>query len=339
MKLNPVEFRAYKLRLEKSDRSSCDKVVEEILSFGDFPDELVPTLIDAIEEGKYIFSQRICSVIEYTQSTELLELAVSKERLLGIREQARLLKMGFYLPEIEKRLLDTLYEGYQKDSDPFRCDIVEAMAVRGTRDSLELLEVIDYELTPAVKQRKAQALQSPPSLEGRMSIEMAMKSLELQQAISFLEKVRNGIESISARIRDIEQTSDTELKVLNSAIMPSKELQYIKEIQKKANYCLKTNPEESLNCARKVAEGLCLELARMNNITFGRNEKLDTYINKLKREGHIPDHIAVYMQTIRGFGNIGSHYQKPESKDHLSKAAMSCVDSMNFVMEWFESNL
>ena len=208
--MHPIELRAYKLKIETGDTNTVNEAIEEILeilSQGEFPADLIASVLKALREGKYITAENLCRVIIAAGSVELFDVAETRS-VLGRLEYARLFALGFPHGALESRMCRELYQCFQKDDEPMRRVIVEAMKTAGSQESLDMLEVVHYELAPKVSRRKydllkARCPQGDPA--GQL-----IAALELNSTEAFLKTVADASRAIRARVhRSHEDTGDT----------------------------------------------------------------------------------------------------------------------------------
>lgn len=193
--MNPTELLSYRLKIENSDTWLLNDTLTQITTLGDFPPELLPCVIDALELNKSILPENLCSILMSTKSAKLCQIAQSKD-LLSNYELVKLLKSGFPARSIENKLCDVLYKCFKDDCDPMRSAIVDAMKVNGQIESLNLLKVIKYELAPTIPDRRYDLQNSSPE----DSPEDFLEAIKLNATIQFLEKVTGAISSIANRI-------------------------------------------------------------------------------------------------------------------------------------------
>ncbi len=207
--MNPIELRTYKLQIEHSDGLTTNDIIDEILVHGNFPDELVPPVIEALRAGKYIHYNSICDILLSTKSKDLYQFVKTKKRLSNW-DLVRLLSAGYPDPEIESKLCKVLYKCFKDNTDFLRSEIVEAMGKHGTKESMEILEVIEYELDPIIQVRKIEITAQPePEAEIKLTnLKQHLPVLELKCMVTFFEKVRKAKANIYKRIK-ISKTNES----------------------------------------------------------------------------------------------------------------------------------
>jgi hypothetical protein len=334
--MHPIELQSYKLKIEQSKDLHLNDTLTQIVTLGDFPTELLTSLINALKMGEHVLPETLCSILISTKSKDLYQMALSHGSL-GNWELVRLLENGFPSRDIETKLCGELYKCFKDDSQPLRSAIVKAMSFYGGAESLKLLEVIEYELAPTIPVRKYD-LTTTPSQEA--AIEDIIEAMELNSSEGFLQKLREAKEKISNTLKSNLPVSEGEQ--FASPAPPI--FDRISTLQQRAKEYLSTDPESSLNNARKVAEVICKDLYITSGLEatskrpYDSFKQLEELINTLEKNKIITNSILIHLNTMQHFGNFGSHDQGQESIAFTSEMAEPCLKALDTIIKWFKES-
>jgi hypothetical protein len=95
-----------------------------------------------------------------------------------------------------------------------------------------------------------------------------------------------------------------------------------------------TDPGTALNHARKTAEAICTVIFSQEISTSFQELSLDESLKQLKKQGILPRKTLIAMETVKNYGNFGSHYQDGEPVVGLADAR-PCLLALVQVTEWF----
>ena len=113
----------------------------------------------------------------------------------------------------------------------------------------------------------------------------------------------------------------------------------IKQLYEKAINYQSTDPEASLQNARRTAEGICQQVYIIKGLDKSgkpvQKLMLNDLIQTLFRNKAIPPHITVPLGTIQAFGNFASHYQGEEYKYITEEYIKPGVEALTTVYNWF----
>lgn len=337
--MNSTEIKAYKLRIEKSSGQSINDIINEIVSQKEFPIELVASVIEALNKGQVILSDLIYEIIILTKCKDLYQLAESKN-ILSEWDYIHLFKSGYLEDGIEIKVCDLLYNCYEDNANPQRRAILEAMKKYGTKQSFDILEVIEYELEPSAIISKIE--------QGTLSkSEFIIKeNIERKSQISFFDLVKIVKSKVYKRINTSKpHNPEFDLTKKNGVtFFDNTEESYIEKrldiLQKRAFDYLGNDPESAMNQARKAAEAICKDIytkEKIGNKPANRQE-LNELITSLNQKKILPRQVYIHLANIRDLGNFGSHDQGEESKDITMRTAIPCIESLKNVIAWYKDN-
>ncbi len=106
---------------------------------------------------------------------------------------------------------------------------------------------------------------------------------------------------------------------------------------KRADEYKLSDPESSLNQARKAAELICKELYDDSDES-GRPSNsmtLNELMEQLERRGVISKITTLHLRTVRDYGNFGSHDQGEESLNVTSEMITPCLAALICLGEWW----
>src|SRR3989304_3626605 len=210
--MGPVELHSYILKIQNTYGLALNNTLDEIFSMGDFPNELIPSIITAVKSGKGIPAKSMCNILIFTKDPSLYRLAKSKDLLSGW-ELTRLFIEGFTIPEIEEDLCQEIYKYFKEDSQPLRNEIVKAMAEHGGKASLDMLKVINYELAPTLPEHKYDIFKNSMSSENNK--DSFLKEFSLIALEEFINQVQMAIDKISKRIEVYEDAMSSVSAITN----------------------------------------------------------------------------------------------------------------------------
>lgn len=339
--MNSTEIKAYKLRIENSSGQYLNDIIHEILDYGDFPIELVGSVIEAINnKGENILSNSICRIILLTKFKVLYQVAESKKLLCGW-DYIYLFKDGYLEGGIERKMCEMLFNCFKDNANPQRRAIVEAMENYGTKESFDMLDVIEFELEPSAIISK---IEQEIVLESESNIQ---ENIEIKSSISFFDLVKIVKLKIYKRINSSKSDkSDFDLnkkkgETLFDNVKKSDIEKRLNILQKRAVDYLENDPESAMNQARKAAEAICKEIytkEKIGNKPANRQD-LNELITALNQKKILPRQIYIHLTTIRDLGNFGSHDQGEESKDITSRTAIPCIESLKNIIDWYRDKI
>ena len=103
-----------------------------------------------------------------------------------------------------------------------------------------------------------------------------------------------------------------------------------------------TEPDGALGASRKALEGLVLDLSQRWDVTVsdkgrGRSPVVQR-LNKFSE--HAPKLICEHLDTLRRYGNLGSHRQKHKwDRQRLAEGATISLEAWLYILMWLEAEL
>ncbi len=114
-----------------------------------------------------------------------------------------------------------------------------------------------------------------------------------------------------------------------------KEVERIKKMYEKTIAYEETDPEVSLQQARKAAEAICKNLY-INEVNSNPGKlMLDELIRKLIENKVIPQKIVVPLRTIQGYGNLAAHDNGDDPDSITSEYIQPCIGSLSTLVSWY----
>jgi len=117
----------------------------------------------------------------------------------------------------------------------------------------------------------------------------------------------------------------------------NRDIDRIKELMEKANEFKNSDPSSALNKSRIIAEAICRLVYSLEHPEIDERIVREKTLNELiiilyDRENLIPKIIAINLNTIKAFGNFGSHDQH---NSYNNTSFQPCFEALTIVTEWF----
>ena len=276
-------------------------------------------------------------------------------------DQAALFEAGYGGAEIEYRLCAQLYEIYADNAQPLRRSIVEALVEHGGVKSLEMLEVIKFEIAPDLKSKTVvvNAFNQAGADDEYIDVKKLLYVTLARSLGNFSERVELAITTISKRLSTPSTAPQTEVKsvlppsdlieaipVNQTTVVPHSRMGKVEFYLSKAEKFKDSDPPESLNNARKSAEAICKDLLdestwKATSTAQGAKPgeayvQLEDMLSDLRRRKVIPAHIDKYLSSLQSFGNLASHDQEIDPEHINSSMAASILLQVRSVVSWFK---
>jgi len=199
----PLVLRQLRRRLARCESESFEEQVEmvkQILDLGKEAESLMPLLIEKYRSDKLIISPLwLVDLYVNTHDASLLQVMVEKHQLPtcdspdGIFQLCKLFDNG--LPFMEESILTFLAKNQL--AEPASLAAVKSLGKFGGELALEELEVVRYELSGELPEKKAKWMLSPEE-----DFKHIVARLEYGAHEEFLNEVRSAIACIKQRIKD-----------------------------------------------------------------------------------------------------------------------------------------
>jgi hypothetical protein len=356
--MTSIADKALILRISNS-ANKLDDLIDTVIKKTDVSpsvlDALDRRILETIEQSYVAWATVIPYLRKYVRS-ELFKSMNEKHPTSGY-ELAELFKAGYGGDEVEHKLCDSLYEVFPNNGNPLRSYILDALKERGQTESLEMLEVIKYELNPDVKTKRIVAksiLEEEVSEDDPSGIDKTLYMLEFQALFDFSKRVNSAIELILLRgVSKASISTDSlqvNVKVAGEAIQ-STVVNHVRQSRvdlyfSKAKSLLPEHPPESLNNMRKAAEAICKDIL---DETYEKKAEgkilkpasaftsLEDMVQELKRRKQISIDIEKYLASLQSFGNFGSHDQELDPEDISREMAGSILLHLKAVVDWYKA--
>ena len=203
LSVSPLNLAEIRLRLLHNTFGSQDsfEAIEELKTMGAHAAPLVPFLCDMYEKGRLFLSvEDIIELHLNTGNSDPIRACLRKgdHRKCGPWDQCRLLECGF--SEVEKDLLEYLWEHWHKSDSPERVQIVKTLGKCGGQKSLEMMEVIRYKLAGSVQERLAKSDGIP---EGELEqVDVFFEQVYVNADAGLLRDIRRAVDSLRERLSD-----------------------------------------------------------------------------------------------------------------------------------------
>lgn len=266
--MKPIEIKSYKYKIDNSVGNDINDIIREILNYGDFPEELLPSVIKSVRKGNYILSNLVCSIISKTNSMELYDYYKIKN-MFSDYDLSLLMKENYPDPDIEKSLCESLYKYYKDNSQPLRTIIVNSFRNHGTKISYDILDVIDYEFEPLYHLRKIEI--DNLSEEELSSPNQVLNITEFRAMKNFIEEIKKVKKEIYFRLesskseeylndeKDKEKKPDIAKFIIGEQIKHDEDIHYeFKEVKGK----------KPINSIKNTADEYVV--AYLNNYSSGK---------------------------------------------------------------------
>jgi hypothetical protein len=129
MEPTPIQISNVRLRLRaiRAFSRELTELLDEIDEMGEYSQQLVPDLMEAMKGAVYFPAIPLVSIIARLKSSELLDATLAQDDgtwALNTFDRCTLLTAGFL--QFEKQLLEELFQIFENDAEPRRSAIVEA---------------------------------------------------------------------------------------------------------------------------------------------------------------------------------------------------------------------
>lgn len=196
LEISNLRFRLRSLRNGQGGDSELQSVLDEIVTLKHHAAPLVPDLMDALKDGVLMPMAKLVEIITCLKSSELLAAAEAQHQgcgMLSTWDKCNLLRAGFL--QFQPQLLGELFDCFERDDEPRRDEIVDALAKSGTESAIEMLKVIEYRTAA-----RAAELSTEVNLSGSEAIfTQVMRGNHAGARKAFLEQVRAAIEAVKDR--------------------------------------------------------------------------------------------------------------------------------------------
>jgi len=187
-------------------------ILKSIEQLGAEGSALLPDLLTAIDRGLFLPPSSLVPIIALTKSSDLLKAALSQDQWIpDSLHYCALVEAGFI--EFEDKILRELRRIFERDDEPRRSVILEALAVSGTSKALETLEVI-----ASRTEERIFALTNDPELDAVAVGAMLHNGEFLPSKRGFLEKLQNVMRLIKDRSSDEPLIDERLVKTLDSDV-------------------------------------------------------------------------------------------------------------------------
>src|ERR1051325_10489971 len=210
-----------------SDATERYQILDEIAALGEDIVQVVPDLIAAIYRHIYFATTHLVPVIAKSKSAALLDAAQDQNHgnwPLNTFERCDLLRAGF--SQFQEGLARELIQIFDKDDDPRRSAIVDALADAGTVSSLEMLQAIEYRITQKIRKFEDE-MQSGKFVD--QTVTHFPSTLEQAARVSFLERVQRAISLVEKRPDPVVDTESPETLAVMAHVLFIDVVGYSKE--------------------------------------------------------------------------------------------------------------
>lgn len=358
--MSDIQTKSLLLRIQ-NEQNKLDDLINFVIKSQNVSssvfDALDKRILQTVTENYVSWS----TVIPYLRKEFRIELFKSmdeKHHASGF-ELAELYKLGYGGDEVESRLCKDLYDAYLRKGVQLYGHILDAMSKRGGTESLEMLQIIKFELDPILKTKQivVDSIERQIDEGESLSNENALNLIENRWLRDFTDAINVAINSITPHCVDSTKATKSNIKeVIQTNTKDSDEADTDKspnhqrklKIQRyllKAKELLPDHPPESLNNSRKAAEAICKDLIEESykSDTSGKLKpskgfsSLEDMLSEVRRRSLTPSHIDKYLGSIQSFGNLASHDQDDDPESITREMAQSILYHLEAVITWHNS--
>lgn len=260
-------------------------------------------------------------------------------------DAAELFKMGYGKEYFEDRLCKELYDTSKGKGLGMYTYIFEALSEYGGPKSLEMMEVIKYELYSVMKTNRivADAISDTFSEEKGFSVGELKQLIDAKFLSDFFPRLDSAIELL--RLRGIQLPDESPNDENISIQQHSGRNKRVKFYMKKTAELLPMHPSEALNNMRKAAEAICKDVldaafqagSNPNRKPAAAFSSLEDMINRMRKDGLIPSSIENCLSSLQSFGNFASHDQEEDPQNTSVEMAESTLQHLRTLVEWYET--
>jgi hypothetical protein len=317
-----------KRRIAAAQSFALTELTEEVAALAPpVPEELVAAIAERIEQGAYVVTGAVASLVAATRSRRLYVAA--REHVFGdCWALIKLLRADIPDPAIEKQLRNGLYRVYQDSAEPRRSEILRALVEHGSTDCLDDLEAMQYELAPKLQTLKlARDMASEPEhLDPRLSLEEQFHVVTRRADLVFGESLQSAIQ----RIRERGKLPANDWAATAAADHP---FAFAKAyIQRAEQHVAGQDYGAALNYCRKALEAALKSFVRRRGINIRKDGPIDKLelpplIAAINSQVALPKDIRMAIDAVKTDSTYGSHDQGVASKVNLTAAvAQATID-------------
>ena len=120
--------------------------------------------------------------------------------------------------------------------------------------------------------------------------------------------------------------------VLSRLDRVSGQLEELRDGVRQAVAIAELDPDMALTRARKVLEFIVREVYQRRVGEEPGTRPLENLLQRLVKDGHLPEREAVYANAVRGLGNVGTHvFGKKVTKSDVAQS----LTQLTFILEWY----
>ncbi|GCB02607.1 hypothetical protein PSUB009319_02380 [Ralstonia sp. SET104] len=318
------------------------ETISELIGTDSFDDEALRALLDAQESGKYTPNETLVLVVAKTCSSELY-LHVKDQLKEDVWSLIGLLTADYPDPDVERIILEKLFNEASEIGNHRRVAMVEALAEHGSVESLATLREILHEQVPLAQTKKfiSAAINGARTEE---NISTLLMHVEAAAQRDFAEKLVHAIGLISERGKSAmpvqsarpvqEQIGPGDLVSIDEDVVKR-----ITEFKSRAHYYRDKDSRASLQYARQAVEcawkAMCRSRGQSPEKTSLERATGGQLLAVLQTCGALPRDLELATKTINTFCNFTMHDQGEHENDltpRLTKSVLLLVDEF---VEWF----
>ncbi|MER2546292.1 MAG: ATP-binding protein [Candidatus Accumulibacter phosphatis] len=147
-----IELASYRFKLKRIQRDELPQLLETLLQQGRLTESLAPDIAEAIERGasRRLTSELLSKVIAATNSKRIFD--AGRETLNLCREEWYRFVGLIDDEDVEKQLVEIIYDHVSNGQTPTHfLRILDALVERGSHRSIEVIQVLIYELDPKLQ--------------------------------------------------------------------------------------------------------------------------------------------------------------------------------------------
>lgn len=344
--MTSIAEKALLLRIE-SGNSKLDELIDMVLRIQD----VSATVLDALDQRisialdtEYIGWATVIPYLRKFSRHSIYSSIYQKNKPTGF-DLAELFKMGYGGREVEEKLGRDLYEAFHSKGTRLYGHIFEALSEHGGPESLELLEILRFELDPILKTHQivADSIKAGIAEKESLNSDEALQLIDLMWMKDFSKQTESSI--LLMKLRGVKPTQEPVEEDSEGHESRSRRHERTEHYFNKAKRLLPDHPPEALNNMRKAAEAICKDIldSLFENSKDGKSKpakafnSLEDMLSMLRRENQIPIHIEKCFSSLQSFGNLASHDQDLDPESITNEMAEPVLAHLQAVITWYET--
>lgn len=272
---------------------------------------------------------------------------IKKYGTWGLDEQQMdLMVAGYGAHHFEEIFCEKLYRN-ALSANGICNHLIDFLAEHGGVASLNMMKVVQYELTPKLKSLAiaVESIRSPDEQDGGLAGDEITAMVTYRAYKDREKRLGNAINLLCFReLPDHQNLHDAHDSRRGSTTkqVQTREQRIDSYLQKSRDF-IPDHPAESLNNMRKAAEAICKDVldaacfsGTYENAIPGKSFKsLEDMIKRIHKDHLVPSDVELCLSSLQSFGNHASHDQDacPERMTH--QLAESTLGHLQTAVDWY----